>query len=94
MAPPKRRRSPYGQIGGSRNRPSGQKVRTAASSWCLARVQHHWFRTFEPCRPPWAWATLGPMTLLIFRDLATMAVLVIAIVGVMLLLRATRTSRA
>jgi hypothetical protein len=34
------------------------------------------------------------MTLLIFRDLATMAVLVVAIVGVMLLLRATRTSRA
>ncbi len=34
------------------------------------------------------------MTLLIFRDLATIAVLVVAIVGVMLLLRATRASSA
>jgi hypothetical protein len=34
--------------------------------------------------------TLGPMTLLIFRDLATIAILVVAIVGVMLLLKATR----
>jgi hypothetical protein len=34
------------------------------------------------------------MTLLLFRDLATIAILVFAIVGVMLLLRATRPSRA
>jgi hypothetical protein len=34
------------------------------------------------------------MTLLIFRDLVTIAILVVAIVAVMLLLKATRPSRA
>jgi hypothetical protein len=34
------------------------------------------------------------MSLLIFRDLATIAILVVAIVAMMLLLKATRTSRA
>jgi hypothetical protein len=34
------------------------------------------------------------MSLLLYRDLATIAILLVAIIGVMLVLRATRTSRA
>ena len=34
------------------------------------------------------------MSLLLYRDLATIAMLLVAIIGVMLVLRATRTSRA
>ena len=49
--------------------------------------------TFEPCPPRVRWVTLVPMSLLIVRDLATLAILVVAIVGVMLLLKATRASR-
>ena len=49
--------------------------------------------TIEPCRWRAARPTLAPMTLLIVRDLATLAVLILAIVGVMLFLRATQASR-
>ena len=51
-------------------------------------------RTFEPCHFQGPSATLGPMSLLLYRDLATIAMLLVAIIGVMLVLRATRTSRA